>query len=177
MHRPQNLADFQDRFGSGEPYESINTSLWMELTVPAAEGRGSRESRIFWSCLPQERRLDIRSFLAQRDHDDVTYTQANDRYTAACNAILRLEFEESVIRPLVTSLRSEEFPVDLTPGSRYMSLFANHGEPGHDTRRRSLLHVGGAHARPRVRAVLREAQESWQWWLYSRSPRCVEHCF
>ena len=38
-------------------------------------------------------------------------------------------------------------------------MFANHGDAGHDTRRRSLLHVGGAHARPRVRELLREARE------------------
>ena len=63
---PDNIAAVAELCGSAEPYRSISTAIWLELTVPGASGAGDRESTIFWGCLPPETQEYVRKFLAQR---------------------------------------------------------------------------------------------------------------
>ena len=120
------------------------------------------ESTIFRSCRPPETQEYVRKFLVQRKYDEGARRRARDRYVAACNAVMRLESESTLIRPIVQGLDNADFTVDLSPHSRYMTLFAGYGVRDFDTRRCSLLEYGGRPGRAKARRVLEEAKDQLQ---------------
>ena len=128
--------------------EHVKTSLWAELTVPAAtrEMDAGNESLIFWETM---RRHDpvlagsVVSFCTQRRNDDIRRQHLRSAYRQACNAVFRVEFDVTIVRPLATQFAHPEFPVDNAEGSRYASLFHGHGVEERDTRREGFLQYMG----------------------------------
>ena len=75
---------------------------------------------------------------------------------------MRLEFERTLIRPIVQAIENADFPADLSQHSRYMTLFTGYGVRDLDTRRCSLLEYGGRPGRAKARRVLEEAKDQLQ---------------
>ena len=117
--------------GDWEVFEQMCLSIWNELAVPAAnrylsESDCSREALMFWEAVCKNSPSyaeHILHFLEQRKADEAGIVRSRVRYRKACNAVFSLDHEQDIIRPLARDLLSTEFPVDDTPGSRYMSLF------------------------------------------------------
>ena len=150
---PSSYATLKANLGQCEHLQFIAMSLWDELTVPAATQLENQESQIFWENLQQyqpDLAVSVLQFLKQKKINDAKKERVREHYRTACNAIFQLEYEASVIRPLALELASEEFPVDDSAKSRYMTLFAAHGVAEFDTRRRSFLEYTGKHSKRRL---------------------------
>jgi hypothetical protein len=122
--------------------EDTENMFWEELTVPVLEGTAHTEGHICWRHL-QGKHPDVaaRAVAFHAAHQDLK-TQAEGarlEYRYACNVVFRPQFEETLIRTLVSLFDVSDYQYSAEATSPYMDLFRGHGEDELDTRRMSVL--------------------------------------
>jgi len=139
---PDSWETANAQVGNWEVFEQISLSLWSELAEPGSREDGDNEARLFWNYLTSMNPSfaeQILLFLEQKCFDVENRSRVRDRYRRACNAIFRDQYEKELIGPLTEELRIPEFIKDPSVGSRYRSLFQDHGIANVDVRRQSYL--------------------------------------
>jgi hypothetical protein len=140
---PSTFSELRDRVDINELLlEDVENMFWEELNVPVLEGTAHTEGKLFWRLL-HEKRPDVAAGAVafHAAHEDVK-TQAEEarlQYRYACNMIFRPQFEDALIRTLVSLFDVSDYQYSAEATSPYMNLFRGHGEDELDARRMSVL--------------------------------------